>query len=95
MNWIEILYPKPSFYISPVLGKFRHVHKLALSIAYYITQTLALLLLALIYWTLIVGTKIWMTRKSKDPLQRKYAPELKSYFQESKNVKSIKFQRMY
>jgi len=95
MNWIEILYPKPSFYISPALGKFRHVHGVALSIAYYLAQTLALIALTVLYFTLILASKLWLVITSQDPLKRKYLAGSQSYLQKSKSVKKINFKRMY
>lgn len=95
MNWIEILYPKPSFYISPALGKFRHVHRVALSIAYYLTQTMALLALMGLYFTLILASNVWLLLTAQDPLKRKFLEGPQTYWQKSKSVKKINFTRMY
>lgn len=95
MNWIEVLYPKPSFFISPALGRFRHIHRIALSVAYYLSQTLALAALTVLYFTLILGSKVWLVFKGQDPLKRKFLEGSQSYLQKSKSVKEINFQRMY
>lgn len=95
MNWIEILYPKPTFQINPILGKFRKIHQIALTVAYYITQTVALIFLTLIYWTVILLCKLRLVLRCEDPLRLEWTTSSESYWQESESVRSIDFKRMY
>lgn len=95
MNWIKLLFPKPHFSISPLLGRFKHVHNIALHIAYYLSQCLALLGLVIVYVVFIIPNKLIQKIKGENPLEPKFSLQDSSYLKSSESVQSIKFKRMY
>lgn len=95
MNWIKLLYPKPSFNVSPWLGRFRRIHEGALHIAYYITQTLALIILAIFYFVFICPVKILAVLKREDLLDQKLSLHQESYLKKSETINSTDFKRMF
>lgn len=95
MSWIRILYPKPVFNISPSLGKFKHIHNLALHIAYYIAQTIAHIALCFIYAGIVIPHKIVLKISSRDLLNKMPNKNLDSYFEKAPQVNQIDFKRMY
>ncbi len=95
MNWIKLLYPKPTFHVSPWLGRFRSIHEGALRIAYYISQTLALILLALFYVIFICPVKILILLRRQDILDQNLPLHQESYLKKSEAINSSDFTRMF
>jgi hypothetical protein len=95
LNWIKLLYPPPHFDLQFGLVWMRKIHVVALTIAYYLTHTLALVGLTLIYFLCLIPLKLWFIATDKDPLQRKYDSNLKSYLKISEDLTKMDFKRMY
>ncbi len=95
MNWIKLLYPRPSFEVTLGPKWMREIHGKALLIAYYLTHTLALVCLCIIYFVVIVPFSLWALIKGDDLLDEKLKPKDKSYFQKSEDLALLDFKRMY
>lgn len=94
MNWIELLYPKPRFDLKGWPRPLRIVHGRALGFAYYVSQSLALLGLFLVYVLAILPVRGWLFLRRADPLERSFTDE-PSYLKNAPSVPEIDFTRMY
>lgn len=95
MNWFRLLYPHPSFEVPPGPNWLRFLHGKALHLAYYLTHTVALIFLSLIYLIVIIPLKVGAALRGQDLLKEKLDPQAESYFQESESLKNLDFKRMY
>ncbi|HRO68647.1 MAG TPA: hypothetical protein PL182_13830 [Pseudobdellovibrionaceae bacterium] len=94
MSWIELLYPKPNFDLSGWPRLIRAVHGRALAFAYYASQTLALIGLAILYLSVILPIRGWQALRGEDPLELRFTKE-PSYLKKAPPVAQIDFTRMY
>jgi hypothetical protein len=95
MSWIKLLYPPPQFDFHWGPWWLRRIHTLALHVAYYLTHTLALVGLALIYFVAVVPMKITAGLKKQDLLEEKFPGNEKSYLKKSEDLSTMDFKRMY
>jgi len=95
MNWIRLLYPKPHFDLRGWPRIVQAVHGRGLALAYYVSQTLALLGLAALYLVVLLPLKGAMACRKNDPLGFRLLPDTESYLKKSEPVSEIDFTRMY
>lgn len=94
MNWIELLYPKPNFDLSRWPRPIRAIHGRALVFAYFVSQTLALIGLTVLYVAVILPIRGWQAVRGSDPLELKFTQD-PSYLKKAPPVAEIDFTRMY
>ena len=95
MNWIKLLYPAPHFEFQWGPWWLRRIHTFALTIAYYITHTVALAGLSFIYFVAVLPMKFMADLKSQDLLEEKFPGNEKSYLKKSEDLSTMDFKRMY
>lgn len=95
MSWIRLFYPKPQFDLKRWPPWFRPVHQRALALAYYVSQTIALVGLSVVYLLLFVPLALLFAISGRDPLEKRMNGERKSFWKKSEPVSSIDFQRMF
>lgn len=95
LNWISLLYPRPHFEVSPALGWLRYPHTVALHVAYYLTHTLALMGLIIIYVLVVLPLRVFQLIKSEDPMELKLGTSKESYFVTVRNIEDTDFNKMY
>lgn len=95
MNWINLLYPRPSIEVAMGPKWLGMLHQRVKILAYYLTHTLALVCLSFIYFVLILPMKAWAVIKGQDLLEEKIEAQRKSYFRKSEDLANLNFTRMY
>lgn len=95
MNWINLLYPRPHFAVTTGPTWLRKTHSLALNLAYYLTHSVALIGLSVIYFALILPLKFYALLRGQDLLEKTLSRNAITYLKKSEDLSSMDFKRMY